>query len=165
MNPAAFESLPLRDIHLPPPPGFWPPAPGWWLLMLLLLLMAILLALFLTRKIRLRRRQRQLIALVERLAESPDDQPTEKLAQLSILLRRLALMRFPRSRVASLTGDDWLRFLDETGGNGGFTEGPGSLLADGPYMRELNDDSSRVREIANLARRWVLHNSGDSHGH
>src|SRR5690606_35110615 len=31
-------TLPLRDIHLPPPVGWWPPAPGWWILAGVLLL-------------------------------------------------------------------------------------------------------------------------------
>ena len=35
----------LRDIHLPPEPGFWPPAPGWWILALILVLVASALAL------------------------------------------------------------------------------------------------------------------------
>ena len=29
MNDAA---LPLRDLRLPEPVGWWPPAPGWWIL-------------------------------------------------------------------------------------------------------------------------------------
>src|SRR5690606_15972259 len=32
----------LRDMHLPPPPGWWPPAPGWWLTGGLLLLLVAL---------------------------------------------------------------------------------------------------------------------------
>ena len=28
-------TLPLRDLHLPEPVGWWPPAPGWWILLLL----------------------------------------------------------------------------------------------------------------------------------
>lgn len=27
------EPLPLRDIHLPLPLGYWPLAPGWWYLL------------------------------------------------------------------------------------------------------------------------------------
>ena len=29
MNPA---EIPIRDLHLPEPVGWWPLAPGWWLL-------------------------------------------------------------------------------------------------------------------------------------
>ena len=38
MNPTIDVSqLPLRDIHLPGPIGWWPPAPGWWLVAALVL--------------------------------------------------------------------------------------------------------------------------------
>ncbi|RLB67278.1 MAG: DUF4381 domain-containing protein, partial [Deltaproteobacteria bacterium] len=31
MNPTQQSPLAaLKDIHLPPAPGWWPPAPGWW---------------------------------------------------------------------------------------------------------------------------------------
>ncbi len=50
MNPAATDPLAgLRDIHLPPEPGFWPPAPGWWLLALLVAGLLLAGALWLRR--------------------------------------------------------------------------------------------------------------------
>ena len=38
MNPSIdLSQLPLRDIHLPGPIGWWPPAVGWWLVAALVL--------------------------------------------------------------------------------------------------------------------------------
>ena len=47
MDPKA---LPLRDIHLPEPIGWWPPALGWWILALLVIL-TIGLCIWLIRRI------------------------------------------------------------------------------------------------------------------
>ena len=90
------------------------------------------------RQIRIRRQRRHILALLERMEQSSNGAPTpEFLAQLSRLMRRLALMRFPRQEIASLTGIKWLQFLDSSGGDGQFSQGPGKVLAQGPYMREL----------------------------
>ncbi len=81
------------------------------------------------------------------------------LARMSILLRRLALLRFPRREIAALSGDAWLRFLDESGGNGRFAPGPGQVLATGPYRRAL-DQSVDSAGLAALLREWVKTNVG-----
>ena len=76
--------------------------------------------------------------------------------KLSILLRRIALRRYSREQVASLTGSDWLQFLDATGGNGDFEHGIGQVLEVGPYRpqnRELP-----AGELLALARRWIKQN-------
>ena len=40
----------LRDIHIPPPEGFWPPAPGWWFVLLLVIGLAIAITVWLRRR-------------------------------------------------------------------------------------------------------------------
>jgi hypothetical protein len=163
MNPTLADSLQLRDIHLPPAPGLWPPAPGWWLLAALLLALCIWLSILLVRRIRRQRRRQRLLALLADLERSPAEAPQQKLAQLSLLLRQLALGQFPRRQVAAITGNDWLHFLDATGGNGRFADGPGRVLAEGPYMRELPRETD-IAAITGLVRDWIRTNSGDPHG-
>ena len=68
-------------------------------------------------------------------------------------------MRFPRDQVAALTGEAWLRFLDESGGNGRFREGPGRILAAGPYQRSLPAEVDTAGLIV-LVREWVTRNAG-----
>ena len=134
--PAAPDPLAaLRDWHLPDPVSWWPPAPGWWLVAGLAL-GAIALAVVLGR-----RRWRQGAAVRTALGEleflrgqlGAGLDPGGFAAAVSILLRRLALTRFPRERVAGLSGASWLAFLDATGGGDAFSHGPGRMLAELPY--------------------------------
>ncbi|MDX1345236.1 MAG: DUF4381 domain-containing protein [Sedimenticolaceae bacterium] len=162
MNDPVAESLQLRDIHLPPPPDFWPPAPGWWFVAAILVLLVAWILFLLWRRARLQRAQRRLLALLDELDLTGKHEP-RKLAQLSILLRRIALMHYPRTEVAGLTGEAWLRFLDSSGGNGGFTRGPGHVLAEGPYMSELPGEYDPVG-ITALVRDWVRKNAGRRNG-
>lgn len=160
MNIPMQETLQLRDIHLPAAPDFWPPAPGWWILGVLALGIASWGALLAWRQFRIHRQRRHILALLEQMERSSDASTTaEYLAQLSNLTRRLALMRFPRHEIASLTGREWLQFLDRSGGDGQFSEGPGKVLAQGPYMRELPDDVDS-RALTQLVRQWITRNTG-----
>ncbi|MGD9356776.1 MAG: DUF4381 domain-containing protein [Chromatiales bacterium] len=162
MNDPVAESLQLRDIHLPPPPDFWPPAPGWWLVAVILVALLAWALLIAWRRARLRQAQRRLLSLLDELEGTPGHEP-RKLAQLSILLRRIALMHYPRQEVAGLTGDSWLHFLDSSGGDGGFTNGPGRVLAEGPYMPELPGEYD-PGSLTALVRDWIRKNAGRRNG-
>ncbi len=160
MNALVQPALQLRDIHLPGAPAFWPPAPGWWLVAAALIGLLAWAGFIALRRYRLRRRRQRVLAVLARLeAGLAGERTPENLAQLSLLLRRLALMRFPRRRVAALTGNAWLRFLDESGGNGRFSQGPGQVLATGPYRRSLPPDLDAAG-LASLVRAWVEKNTG-----
>ncbi|MBN2809875.1 MAG: DUF4381 domain-containing protein [Deltaproteobacteria bacterium] len=105
----------LRDIHLPPAPGWWPPAPGWWLIALFLLTLTLFI-LYKWHRRRLRQRPIKL-ALTElaRLDLKSTDpiRKTEVLQELSALLRRFSIVFFPQKAVAGLCGQAWLDFLKE----------------------------------------------------
>jgi|GEM_PF-510825 len=103
----------LRGIHLPEPVGFWPPAPGWWGLA------ALLVAAAAATVVVVRRRRRSVVRHALReldgLARTAPDADLQTLATtLSALVRRVALLRFGRARVASLHGAAWQQFLAET---------------------------------------------------
>ncbi|VAW83212.1 FIG00657500: hypothetical protein [hydrothermal vent metagenome] len=158
MTPAAQPALQLRDIHLPTGPGFWPPAPGWWILAALSLVLLVWVAWVATYHYRLHRQRQRILALLAELEQDAGNRATpENIAQISTLLRRLALMRYPRQQVAALTGIDWLRFLDKSGGQGRFSQGPGQVLATGPYQPALPADLD-VQALGTLVRHWVKKN-------
>lgn len=98
----------LAPPHAPPPPGWWPPAPGWWVLALLVLAAVAALAYGWARPHR-RLRRAALRALIELERSNPDDL---RLARgLQNLLRRHAVARYGREKVARLAGADWIDFM------------------------------------------------------
>lgn len=148
--------LVLRDIHGAPLPGFWPPAPGWWLLGLLLVLtLAVLLHALYGYYRRYRQRRRLLGALAD-LRRTQGKDPRALAAEVSMLLKRIALTRFPAIEVAGLSGSPWLDFLDETGGGEQFRHGPGRVLADAPYAPAAELD---VDGLYTLAVLWIKRNA------
>lgn len=138
----------LRDIHSAPPPPWWPPAPGWWLL--LAVLFAVVLLGWRWRHARPWRRQalRELQA-VEREFQTTAD-VVNSVARLSVLVRRVAIS--VRAPAASLTGEAWLKYLDELGRTQEFSGGIGRTLISAPYAREETVD---VPELIKLVRRWL----------
>lgn len=153
MNPALSQ---LRDIHLPAPVSWWPPAPGWWLLAAIALLAA--LGLYIRHRLRRRNRWRRLaLSELARLRRIHAAQPSAApLGELSVLLRRVAVSRFPREEVAALSGDDWLAFLDR-GLDGGtpFQSDSGRLLAVSPYVPDAAIDTPALLALFDLAERWL----------
>lgn len=144
--------LPLKDIHLPPAIGWWPPAIGWWLVALLVpLLIAGLWWMYnrLTRRGAIKSAQKLLLQLKQ---DNTQDN-FAKLRQLSVLMRRVAISVYSRPATASITGDAWLTFLDNSLQGTEFTQGVGKHLAYAPFRKTPPSNLDMVNLIR-LCERW-----------
>lgn len=145
-------ALPLRDLHLPDPVGWWPLAPGWWgvIAILVLVLGYVFRRVYRRWQINAPRRY-----AMRELARYEADylvhrDPVALGKQLSELLRRGMLAYAPREEMAGLTGNEWLAWLDRGMPLPYFhTEGGRSLL-DLPY-RNPDGDVSDIDVSALLA--------------
>jgi len=139
----------LRDIHLPSAVSWWPPAPGWWGILALVLIATGLAYVLYAR----RRRNRWRIKALAELARLRDAAPERLLRDLSVLLRRVAISRFPRHDVAALTGEAWLAFLDRSlGDDKAFQSDAGRVLLSGPYASNVEVDTA---SLFILCERWI----------
>ncbi|MCS0503328.1 DUF4381 domain-containing protein [Ancylobacter mangrovi] len=141
----------LADIVVPPPPPWWPPAPGWWVLAAVLLAALALLAFAAARRWRRNAYRRQALAEIDGLGTVT--RPADVVA-LSTILKRTALVAYPRPQVAALTGPDWAAFLDRTGGEGGFRE---RACFAGSVTNGVAEDGAALLASA---RRWVKRHPG-----
>jgi hypothetical protein len=92
----------LRDIVVPEAPPLWPLATEVWLL-LFVVVAAIAITAFQWRRARQARAYRR--------AGEALLQGAGTVYEVSVILKRVALVAFPREQVASLYGQDWAEFL------------------------------------------------------
>ncbi len=160
----------LKDVTQPANPGWWPPAPGWWLLLFAVLLFAgVLYWLFRKHTARKSRNVWRISALEEhrrlhKMLENGSDQ-TEVIAKLSVLMRRVALAVEPRSRIASLTDDQWLSKLDAIGKTTEYTNGVGSVLYRHQYMRGQRLEDDAVNDLFDITANTIKTASPELHQH
>lgn len=140
-----FQLLDLLDPAPEPLPVSWMPQTVGWIWLSLAL--AVLFFFIIRRTIAHRRATAYRRAAAAELDTVGDDP-----AKIASILRRAALAGFPREEVVSLTGVNWLTFLDQTMSGTGFADGPGSLVATAPYQGAAPEP-----ELAALARRWIRH--------
>lgn len=153
MNADPADLSNLHDIVLPMPISYWPPAPGWW--MLALALLAVVLILIARFVAHYRRNAYRRAALRELDAIGPAVDSTSAV-RISAVLKRTALVAFPREEVAGLTGPAWLAFLDRTGRTEAFSSGDLAALAYGGSSREGS-------AISRAAKHWVRRHRGGEH--
>jgi len=150
MNPTLLD---LKDIHEPEAIGWWPPAIGWWVLAVSIPLLIILLVWLykrLTRKTALKTAKKILAQIKQDAARDN----LQKLGELSVLVRRVAISVSPRAKAAGLTGRQWLEFLDTSVKGTPFSEGIGQLLADAPY-RKTPPTELEISQLIDLCEDWL----------
>lgn len=142
----------LHDIHLPSALGIWPLAPGWYVLMLLLAGLGVfgIMRLFVSRPKRIA--LRSLMAYQTQLSD-----PVACCANVAVLLKRVALVYYPRVSVACLHGDAWIDFLNHTGKGVDFCLVRTALLVR-PYQSSVHDMEQAMvdaQALLKVARQWV----------
>jgi hypothetical protein len=150
VNPPTDAGPVLRDIHLPPAPGWWPPAPGWWLVAIVVLALLAWFAAYCQRSWRRRRQRRMILSELDRCIEATRDDPAALATALSHFLRRLS--KHVDSAKAALAGERWLEHLDRGAGSDEFTRGVGRVLIEAPFRPAMQYDTPAL--IA-LVRRWA----------
>jgi len=106
----------LAPERAPAPPSWWPPAIGWWLVAALILVLVGASIAWVKFSRRRPRRRVQAAALAELSRIRLLDEASQPRA-IQRLMRRYALTVFGAGTVASLNGEDWLRFVATHGGD------------------------------------------------
>ena len=144
-----FELLDLLEPVPEPVPVSWTPQTAGWIWLGLAVILAILFA---TR--RLIRRYRKNAYRREALRELKT--VSNDASEVAKLIRRSALVAFPRADVAALTGEAWLSFLNGSYPGPSLQGQSAETLLTAPY-RPVTADAG----LAEFARDWISrHRSG-----
>lgn len=146
----------LKDIHSPAPIPFWPLAPGWYILIGIFLVLC-LLGVYLLYEYRNKHLAKKLaLKRLQHLRNKALQQPDKKIiTELSVLVRRAALIKYSRHEIAGLQGNAWLKFLDKSADTNAFTSGAGRALTTAPY--EKNPEPNYT-ELFDLIEMWMEKN-------
>lgn len=156
--PIAQELARLRDIHMPGAISWWPLAPGWYLLAFLLIVLVLTTVYLLARFYRNNRAKRHALRLLATYQQQYQTNANNQLsaARISELLKRVALVYFPRAKVASLQGDAWIAFLNATAKGINFEHVRTELL-EAPYQSDLSLD---LNPLFQMVRTWIRQRRG-----
>ena len=70
-------------------------------------------------------------------------------------MRRASISFYQRNSSASLTGVDWLRYLDNTAQRKDFEHGSGRILATAPYLPACSQVDTDLDELLSLCEEWL----------
>lgn len=151
MSNAALSQL--KDLHLPLPITWWPLAPGWYILLLIILFLIIILSFVIYKRRIDARPKKQALELLQNYKKQYEKEGNTQItsAQISELLRRVALVYYPRKQVAGLDGELWLEFLNQTGNKVDFKT-LHEMLLELPYK---TSESIDLKPLIVQAERWI----------
>lgn len=160
--PPDMTDIPIHDIHLPDPVSWWPLAFGWWLLMFLSVLALALTVWYFVNRNRYKLRRAALSELNAQLQAYHKHYDVKRSARdLSVLMRRICISFFPPTKVAGLTGKDWLAFLDsnlsakQNKSGHKFQSSVGEILTNMPYRQKLAKTDIDMEALFTLCDEWI----------
>lgn len=157
----------LKDIHLPDPIGIFPLAPGWWIVLIIFILFLTVALFAVYRHYQNDLQKRKAISLLNTYQKDyqTNTNLTKTCTLISELLKRVALIYFPRDHVAALTGKAWIDFLNQTSKGIDFTPFQ-FYLTELPYKPPswiASSQASRNDEVLQLfaiTHKWISQRRG-----
>ena len=136
----------MHAIVVPDPVSMTPQTDGWWVVLFWLV---AVIALSAVKFVQYRRRNRyRREALVE--LDCVDFQSSDAASDIASIVKRTALVAYPRSDVASLFGAAWVEFLVDSASNDSQVERAAARIAAAPYKPGID-----AKDIIEPAKRWV----------
>ena len=149
----------LRDLAMPDPVSLWPPAPGAWIILAgLAAASAVWLLAALRRRHANAYRRAALVELDSIVAAGHSD--AHAIEQVSEVMKRAALVAFPREQVAPLSGAKWADFVAETAGDRFDARVVRRMLSN--VYGSGDPGAKDVRKLIEQARIWVLEHRAPS---
>tara|TARA_R110002124_G_scaffold174233_2_gene341838 strand:+ start:7076 stop:7558 length:483 start_codon:yes stop_codon:yes gene_type:complete len=149
----------LKDIHEPNIDiSILPLAPIWYIFITLVILFIIALVIFKAyrKKNYLKRTALQKLNNIEKSLSNNLDN-LNIINNISILIRKTALLKFKNKNLASITDTKWLEFLDSKLDKKYFQTDIGDLLINANYQKKLPENSN-LKELINICRIWIKTN-------
>ncbi|MQY49020.1 DUF4381 family protein [Rhizobiales bacterium RZME27] len=147
----------LHDIVMPQPVSWMPQTWGWWGLAAMVVLLLLFLSIRAINRYRANAYRRDAL---QRLTELEDGMAVavsrgDVLRELAALLKRTALVAWPRAQVAGITGSEWAQFLNQSGGTG---QNLALSLADLEYRGDaalVSLSGAEMERVLQAARQWI----------
>lgn len=165
----------IDEIIVPEAISWWPSAPGWQMLGILVLLWLLVLVVRLIKYEWRNRYRRQVLKQLDQLQQNADNSFYPVVKQLPYYLKVTALQAYPRHEIASLSGNEWLNFLDAhysgpafskgVAGNDSATNDMGQKLLMIAYLPQaqwqLSDNECKT--LIQMSRRWIKKHKEATH--
>ncbi len=148
----------LRDVHRPILEGiyWWPPAIGWWFLLIIVLLIPVVMKVI--HIYRIRSAKHYALKEISRYSIEYGSDPRRFAQEVSVLLRRIAILKYGKEKVSSLSGVEWVSFLVKSGGLK-IRRSLAMLFAMAPYSRLNKMPEDSVSELKEAAVQWIRKNT------
>ncbi|MBX9621124.1 MAG: DUF4381 domain-containing protein [Alphaproteobacteria bacterium] len=148
----------LYDIEGLDPISWWPLGQGWWLLIILIVMFVIGLSILYFKRQALKRSWQHVI--LNQLSDFEknlcEENAQATVAQLSELLRRIAMHQYSRVECAGLEGKVWLSWLKRHDPQQFDWETKGKILVEAPYSPSpIAVSLEEVLDFIKAIRRWV----------
>ena len=140
----------MHGLIVPEPIPWLPATPGWWTVLGWLLALLFLAAWQIVKRRRRDRYRRDALAELKAIEADSSADPAMAAQRIAAVLKRTALVAYPRKDVAGLYGTEWARFLTESSNNDRRIAQAAESLAAAAYRPDADPHVLHAP-----ARRWI----------